>query len=108
MKERICGTSAGVAGRILSMEIGSASGSASCWIILIFLVRGLLCGLGYGGRIRGEPLIVGDGEGEELLLAVAGMDHVDVELGAFERGVVETANVVAGLYADGSVGVDAS
>src|SRR5260370_36694739 len=106
MKERICGTSAGVSGRMVSVARGSASGCGSCWSILIFLLRGLLCGLGCGGRIRGEPLIEGDGEGEELLLAVEGMDHLDVELGAFERWVVEAANVVEEISGDGAVSVD--
>ena len=44
-----------------------------------------------GGGLGGEPFVQGDGEGEELFFAVCGVDHLDVELGVFEGGVVELA-----------------
>jgi hypothetical protein len=61
-----------------------------------------------GGRVRvgGEPFVEGDGEGEEFLLAVEGADHFDVELGVFERGIVEAADVVEEIAGQGGVGVD--
>ena len=41
-----------------------------------------------------EPLVEGDGEGEELLLVVEGVDLFKVELGVVEGWVVELADVV--------------
>ena len=66
--------------------------------------EGLRCGL------RGEPFVEGDGEGEELFFVAVfiwyGVDHLDVELGAFEGVVVELANVVEEIAGEGAVGVD--
>ena len=61
-----------------------------------------------GGRvgIGVEPFVEGDGEGEELLLAVEGVDHLDVELGVAKGGIVEALDVVKEIAGQGGVGVD--
>jgi len=66
------------------------------------------CGLrgGFGCGLSGQPLVEGNGEGKELLLAVEGVDHFDVELGAFERRIVEAADVIEEVAGEGAVGVD--
>ena len=73
-------------------------------------------GVGGGGGFLGdfggvlglgvEPLVERDGEGEELLLCVHGVDHFDVELGVAEGGVVEFADVVEEIPGEGGMGVD--
>ena len=68
-------------------------------LFVAFLVGG---GVGVGG----EPLVEGDGEGEEFLLAVEGVDHFDVELGVGEGGVVEVLDVVEEVAGEGGVGRD--
>ena len=67
---------------------------------------GFLGDFGWVFGLSFEPLIERDGEGEELLLAVEGVDHLGVELGVFEGGVVELANVVEEVSGEGGVGVD--
>jgi len=47
-----------------------------------------------------------DGEGEEILLAVEGVDLLDVERGVGEGGVVEALDVVEEVAGEGGVGVD--
>ena len=54
----------------------------------------------------GQPLVEGDVEVEELLFAVDGVDHLDVELGAFEGWVVELADVVEEVSGECAVRVD--
>jgi|SRR6185312_17321833 len=66
----------------------------------------VLCRWLCGGGLGGEPFVEGDVEGEELLFAVEGVDHLDVELGVFEGGVVELANVVEEIAGESAVGVD--
>ncbi len=41
-----------------------------------------------------------------FLLPSSGVDHLDVELGAFEGWVVEAADVVEEVAGEGGVGVD--
>ena len=53
-----------------------------------------------------EPLVERDGEGEELLLAVEGVDHLEVELCMAEGWVVEFADVVEEVPGEGGVGID--
>ncbi len=63
----------------------------------------------FGGFLAGvcfKPFVEGDGEGEELLLVVGGVDHFEVELGAFEGWVVEVADVVEEVAGEGGVGFD--
>jgi hypothetical protein len=57
-------------------------------------------------RIGGQPLIEGDGEGEEFFFAVEGVDHFYVEFGVAEGGVAEVLDVVEEIAAEGGVGVD--
>ena len=45
-------------------------------------------------------------KGKSCLLAVEGVDHLDVDLRAFEGRVVEAADVVEEVAAEGAVGVD--
>ena len=67
----------------------------------------LLAGVVGGGvGVGGEPLVEGDGEGEEFLLAVEGVDHLDVELGVLEGGVVEVLDVVEEVAGERGVGAD--
>jgi hypothetical protein len=54
----------------------------------------------------GEPFVEGDVEGEELLFAVEGVDHLDVELCAFEDGVAEAPDVVEEIAGEAAVGFD--
>lgn len=65
---------------------------------------GLRAGLG------GEPFVEGNAEGEELFLCAIfsghGVDHLDVELGVFERFAVELADVVEEVAGEGAVGID--
>ncbi len=56
--------------------------------------------------IGGEVFVEGDGEGEELVFAVEGVDHLDVELGVAEGGLVEALDVVEEVAGEGGVGVD--
>ncbi len=67
---------------------------------------GLLRDLGGVLGLGFEPFVEGDGEGEELLFAVEGVDHFDVELGVFEGGVVELADVVEEVSGEGGVRFD--
>ena len=62
--------------------------------------------VGGGVGVGGEPLVEGDGEGEEILLAVEGVDLLDVERGVGEGGVVEALDVVKEVAGEGGVGVD--
>jgi hypothetical protein len=62
--------------------------------------------VGRCGRVGLEPLVEGDGEGEEILLAVEGVDHLDVELGVPESGIVEAAGVVEEIACESAVRVD--
>src|SRR5664280_194579 len=73
----------------------------------------LLSGVVGGGVwVGGEPLVEGDGEGEEILFAgwvvlvSDGVDHLDVERGVGESGVVEALDVVEEVAGEGGVGVD--
>src|SRR5271170_6352356 len=112
MNRRICGTSAGVAGRRLSISFSLGEG----WVIAVLskcsrfgcgvgrlvgrFVGGLLAGL------RGEPFVEGNIEVEELLL-VAGfvrkrVDHLNEELGAFERVFVELTDIVEEIAGEGA------
>jgi len=56
--------------------------------------------------VGGEPFVEGDGEGEKFLLAVQGVDHLHVEFGVFERGVVEIFDVVEKVAGQRRVGID--
>ena len=69
-----------------------------------FLPAGVVGG---GVGVGGEPFVEGDGEGEEFVRAVEGVDHFDVEFGVFERGVVEILDVVEEVAGKGGVGLDA-
>ena len=62
--------------------------------------------VGGGVGVGGEPLVEGDGEGEELLFAVEGVDHLDVERGVEEGGIVEALDVVEEVAGERGVGVD--
>lgn len=55
---------------------------------------------------RGEPAVEGDGEGEEVLLAVEGVDHLYVEFGALQGRVGEFFDIVEEVAGEGGVGVD--
>ncbi len=69
--------------------------------------RMLLAGMVGGGvGVGGEPFVEGDGEGEELLFSVEGVDLLDVEGGATEGWVVEALDVVEEVSGEGGVGVD--
>ena len=59
-----------------------------------------------GFGLGGEPFVEGDGEGEEFVLVVEGVDHFDVEFCAFEGWVVELLDVVEEVAGEGAVGVD--
>jgi len=56
--------------------------------------------------VGGKPLVEGDGEGKEILLGVERVDHLDVEFGVFEGGIVEAADVVEEIAGEGGMGVD--
>jgi len=60
--------------------------------------------------LRGEPFVEGDVEVEELFLFSAfvgdSVDHLDEELSAFERRVVERVDVVEEIAGEGAVGLD--
>jgi hypothetical protein len=62
--------------------------------------------VGGGAGVGGKPFVEGDGEGEELVPAVEGVDHLDVEFGVGEGGVVEVLDVVEEVAGEGGVGVD--
>ena len=62
--------------------------------------------VGEGGGVGGKPFVEGDGEGEQLVAGVEGMDHLDVELGVGEGRVVEVSDVVEEIPGEGGVGVD--
>lgn len=71
----------------------------------------LLSGVVGGGVwVGGEPAVEGDGEGEEfvragwVLLVSEGVDHLDVERGVGESGVVEALDVVEEVAGEGGVG----
>jgi len=75
----------------------------------------LLFGGGWGGlfgvglRLLFEPLVEGEGEGEEFVFDVFGVgvvDHFDVEFGVLEDGVVEATGVVEDVTGAGGVGRD--
>lgn len=68
----------------------------------IGLVIGMIC---RGGLLCSEPFAEGDGEGEELFVA-GSMDHLDVDLGTFERRIVEIFYVVEEIAGEGGVGGD--
>ena len=61
---------------------------------------------GGGVGIGGEPFVERDGEGEEFLAVVQGVDHFDVELGAFEGGLVQVLDVVEEVSGKRCVGVN--
>ena len=63
--------------------------------------------VGGGVGVGGEPFVEGNGEGEEFLGAVEGVDHLDVEFGVLEGGLVEVLDVVEEVAGEGGVGVDA-
>src|SRR5579871_4206099 len=98
MKARISGTSAGVAGRMLSIGTDwpqtslkdSGYSFLATSVLLAVRLRVSRCSM----RVGREPLVQRDREGEEFLLAVEGADHLDVEFGAFQRWIVEAADVV--------------
>ncbi len=69
-------------------------------------VGGLRCRLLTRLAISGEPFVEWDGEGEEFVFVVQGVDHLDVELGVFEGWVVEFFDVVEEVAGEGAVGVD--
>lgn len=56
--------------------------------------------------VGGEPFVERDVEVEELLRAVDGMDHLDVELSTFECGIVEVLDVVEEISGEGGVWFD--
>jgi len=60
----------------------------------------------FRGWLGGEPFVEGDGEGEEMLFAVEGVDLFDVEGGVFEGWVVEVADVVEEIAGERRVRVD--
>ena len=71
------------------------------------LITALPAGVvGGGAGVGGEPLVEGDGEGEEFLFAVEGVNHLDVELGALEGRVVEALDVVEEVAGKCGVGLD--
>ena len=63
--------------------------------------------VGGGVGVRGEPLVEGDGEGEEFLLAVDGVDHFDVELSVREGWLVEILDVVEKIAGEGGMRLNA-
>ncbi len=83
--------------------MGWASAGLSAGFVGL-LVRWLL------GGLRGEPFVEGDIEVEELLLVSvfvrSGVDHLDEELGSFERIVVKLVDVVEEIAGEGAVGFD--
>jgi len=56
--------------------------------------------------VGGQPLVERDVEGEEVGFGIEGVDHLDVELGVFEGGVVEAADVVEEVSGEGGMRVD--
>lgn len=64
--------------------------------------------VGGGVGVRGEPLVEGDREGEELLLAVDGVDHFDVELSVGKNWLVKVLDVIEKIAGKGGMGLNAS
>ncbi len=87
------GGAIGIAGGVVDGSFGDLGG-------LFFF------GLPGGALVCGEPFVERYGEGEELLFAVEGMDHFDVEFGVFEGRVVEGFDVVEEVSGEGAVGLD--
>jgi hypothetical protein len=64
-------------------------------------------GLGFGGvGLGGQPFVEGDGEGEEFFFPVEGVDHLDVDFGVPQGGLLEGFDVVEEVSGEGAVGVD--
>ena len=71
-----------------------------------FVLTGSALFGGFLGGFGGQPFVEGDGEGEESCFVVGGVDHLDVDLGAFEGVARRGFDVVEEVAGEGGVGVD--
>ena len=71
------------------------------------MLTGSACLTGFWPGLAASHLLKGMVKAKSCCLVVEGVDHLDVEFGVFEGGVVEALDVVEEVAGEGGVGLDA-